>query len=315
MTVTSPAVFLQNGTYSATPIRRAFASIMRPGIVGAGDLLVSANGVANMTVNIAVGSAWIPGTELATQGYYFFENITSILNKSVAAADAINGRRDLVVARIKDQEFSGLVNTADIEVITGTPAASPADPTVPANCLVLARLTVGAGVTAIVTGSITDLRTTYTGQSRSAALGGLVIATSTTLPTTGLYNGLPVWAIDNKTLYVYNGSSFDVITAIAGLWSTPTLLNSWVNAGGVYQVAQYRKIGDVVQLRGSVKNGTVGTAMFNLPTGFRPPAQLVFATLDGLNAAARFDVEAGGNVSMLTGNNGQFNLQAQFSVT
>lgn len=316
MTVTSPAVFLQNGSYSASPIRRALASIIRPGIVGVNDLAVSANGVANMSVNIAIGGAWVPGTELAAvQGYYFFENITAVINKSVAASDPTNGRRDLVVARIKDQEYSGLLNTADVEVVTGTPAASPVDPTVPANSLVLARLTVAAGVTAIVTGSIADLRTTYTGQARSAALGGLIVATSTTFPTTNLYNGLTVWAIDNKTMYVYNGSTWDLFGQAPGVWGAPTLLNSWTNFGAPHQVAQYRKIGDMVYCRGLIKLGTINAVAFNLPVGFRPPADLLFTSTDA-GAVGEISVSSAGDVKPTNTNNTYQSLNGIiFSVT
>ena len=318
MTVTSPAVFLQNGSYSASPIRRAFASIMRPGIVGSADLQVQPNGVNNMTVNIGTGAAWIPGTELAaTQGYYFFENISAVVNKSVAASDPTNGRRDLVVARIKDQEFSGLLNTADFEVITGTPAASPADPTVPANCLVLARLTVAAGVTIINAGAITDLRTTYTGQARTTALGGILVCTTTTLPTTNLYNGLTVWTTDAKALYVYNGSTWDLVTSYAAPWSTATLVNSWANFGSGNQDAQYRKIGDIVYVRGMVKNGTTtaGTTIYNLPVGYRPLTQQVFPTIDGNNAIGRFDVTTAGNLIIQVGANNAFLINGSFSTS
>jgi hypothetical protein len=303
MTVTSPAVFLQNGSYGASPIRRALASIIRPGIISAGDLAVSQNGTPNMSVNIATGAAWVPGTELpASQGYYFFENITAVLNKSVAASDPTNGRRDLVVARIKDQEFSGLLNTADIEVVTGTPAASPADPTVPANCWVLARLTVAAGVTTIVTGNITDLRTSYPTQTRSAALGGFIPILSSNPPTSGLYPGLPLWATDAKGLYVYNGTTFDLVTTVPTAWVAPTLLNSWANFGAPHQVAQYRKIGDMVYCRGLIRLGTFGSAAFTLPAGFRPPASVIFTSADNATPG-EVTVDVSGNVIPTATNN------------
>lgn len=58
-------------------------------------------------------------------------------------------------------------------------------------------------------------------------------------------------------------------------WTAPTLLNSWVNFGGSSQVAQYRKIGDRVEIRGGVKSGTTNP-IFNLPVGFRPPASVAY---------------------------------------
>lgn len=323
MAAETPPFVLQAGSHPAETVRRFVHGTMgqRGGIVGYNDLTVSANGTPNMTVNVAAGEIFVAGTESANQGLYFGEN-RSTLSLAIAAADSTNARRDLIVARVRDAAYSGATNTFTIEVVTGTPAASPADPTLPANCWLLARVAVAANATNISSGNITDLRTSYVHastnilqQTKAAALGGILICRSTTRPTVGLSYGVMIFEDDTRSLYFYNGSGWELITTVPTGWASPTLLNSWVNAGGVYQVAQYRKVGDMVQLRGSVKNGTVGTAMFNLPAGFRPPAQVVFATLDGLNAAARFDVEAGGNVSMLTGNNGQFNLQAQFSVS
>jgi hypothetical protein len=63
-------------------------------------------------------------------------------------------------------------------------------------------------------------------------------------------------------------------------WTPVTaFLNGWSNYGGVYQVAQYRKVGDVVHLRGLIKNApgvaSPGTPAFVLPTGYRPPANLI----------------------------------------
>lgn len=318
MAVQSPPVFLQAGSHPAEDVRRMMYSIVgqRGGIVGAGDLAVTQNGTPNMSVNIATGDVFIPGTEATYQGVYHSENRGS-LNLTVTAAHATNGRRDLVVARVKDSAYSGASDTLSVEVLAGTPAGSPVDPTVPANCWVLARLTVDAAVTSIVTAKITDLRTTYPSQTRAAALGGLVVGTSTSPPTTNLYAGLPLWTTDTKSLYVYNGSTWDLVSAVATAWTAPTLLNSWVNFGGVYVGAAYRKVGDMVQLRGSIKNGTVtaGTTIYTLPVGFRPPATHVFATLDGNNAISRFDVDASGNVAIQTGTNAQFTVQGQFSTS
>ena len=59
-------------------------------------------------------------------------------------------------------------------------------------------------------------------------------------------------------------------------WVTPTLLNSWADYIDAFdqQVIQYRKVGDIVHIRGA---GTgVSGAVFMLPAGYRPPATLVF---------------------------------------
>lgn len=130
------------------------------GIVRATDFAVTQNGTPNMSVNVAAGGAFIRGTQNANQGAYHVWNDGTV-NLSISAADATNGRRDLVIAQVRDAFYSGATNDARITVVTGTAAASPVDPSLASfpNALVLARITVAAGDTAINTADITDLRT------------------------------------------------------------------------------------------------------------------------------------------------------------
>ena len=60
-------------------------------------------------------------------------------------------------------------------------------------------------------------------------------------------------------------------------WVAPTFTNSWVNFGGTRETAGYYKDRDRVYLKGSIKNGTLSTAAFTLPSGYRPAADLVFS--------------------------------------
>lgn len=63
--------------------------------------------------------------------------------------------------------------------------------------------------------------------------------------------------------------SYEVITPEA--WIAPALLNSWVFAGAPANPAGYYKDKfNVVHLRGCVKNGVIGSVIFNLPVGYRP---------------------------------------------
>lgn len=52
-------------------------------------------------------------------------------------------------------------------------------------------------------------------------------------------------------------------------WTNLTFSNGWSAAGG-FQVPQYRKIGDIVYLRGTMNSGTMSVAASTLPSGFRP---------------------------------------------
>ena len=153
------------------------------GVYAAGDLLVTQNGGGNMSVNVAVGRVALFGTESTYQGTYTGENRTSVVNVVIAASHATLARIDIIVAKVMDAAYSGASNTFSIVAVTGTAAASPVAPTTPANAIVLARVAVAALSTTVLTAAITDYRT------RTIALGGRIICTSTTRPTVGLVAG------------------------------------------------------------------------------------------------------------------------------
>lgn len=98
------------------------------------------------------------------------------------------------------------------------------------------------------------------------------------------------------------------------VWTAPAFLNAWANFGGVWQVAQYRRVGDVVQIRGTVNAGVIGAAVFVLPVGFRPPADMAFS-VPTFGTFGTLVVTGAGNVIANTGSNVAFWLTAQFSVT
>lgn len=61
-------------------------------------------------------------------------------------------------------------------------------------------------------------------------------------------------------------------------WTSVTFQNGWVNAGGSSSNVQYRKIGDVVYLRGRMNPGSFGLPAFTLPSGFRPSTDIDLPT-------------------------------------
>jgi len=98
-------------------------------------------------------------------------------------------------------------------------------------------------------------------------------------------------------------------------WIAPTFLNGWVNFGSGQQVAQYRKVGDLVYLRGVVKSGTLGASAFNLPAGYRPPLDLAFA-VSSAGAFGNIAVNATGDVIPANGNVVSFHFNGVcFSIT
>lgn len=101
-------------------------------------------------------------------------------------------------------------------------------------------------------------------------------------------------------------------------WTAVTFQNSWANSGGTAQDMEYRKIGDIVYLRGTILNGTINTTAFALPSGFRPPADAVLTTsgYNGVaNAVCRVAIDTSGNVVVLTSFNNEVNINGSFSVT
>jgi hypothetical protein len=172
MTLRSTPTFVQGGSHPAENVRLMVQSLLAGatgafaggvgafdaghGVGRAGDLLVEENGTPNMSVEVAAGGGFVRNTDSADGGVYHVYNDAPV-NLVIAAADPSDPRWDLVIARVRDSEYSGSDDDALLEVVAGTPDASPADPVVPDNSLVLARVVVAAGVSSITDAAITNL--------------------------------------------------------------------------------------------------------------------------------------------------------------
>lgn len=87
-----------------------------------------------------------------------------------------------------------------------------------------------------------------------------------------------------------------------GDWTNLTYGSGWgdYNAAS-WQRGQYRKIGDLVQLRGLVARlSGVGTTIATLPGGHAPPVQIL-NQVNGTDAHARVDITAGGSLVLAAG--------------
>lgn len=100
---------------------------------------------------------------------------------------------------------------------------------------------------------------------------------------------------------------------LAPSWTAPTLINGWLPFGSGWSVPGYRKVGDMVQLRGMVKSGTTGN-IFTLPTGYASPNTMNFpAVSNDLFCQIRI---SGTGVTALNYNNAWVMLDGiQFSTT
>jgi hypothetical protein len=146
--------------YSANEMRQAMALALmydgrllggRQGVrPGGAQLQVSLGG---STISVQPGVACVDPGLSTPQGPYWVA-IPATETATLTPADATNPRKDIVVARVydNDEDSSGL-RLARTEYIAGTPAASPSRPATPAGAMRLATIDVPAsgGGSAVVT--------------------------------------------------------------------------------------------------------------------------------------------------------------------
>lgn len=95
-----------------------------------------------------------------------------------------------------------------------------------------------------------------------------------------------------------------LLEAAGGLhpWKDVTLMqpafqSTWTNYGAdFWQWAQFRRVGDMVEVRGLVRTGADNTSVFILPPGYRPTADLIFPVDSASIKHARVDIDSAGNV-------------------
>ena len=139
--------------------------------------------------------------------------------------------------------------------------------------------------------------------------GQLQLATYTTATT---FTGTAVAALAVDTVGNVIQTPLNATTAPA--WLALPLQGGWANYGNGYMPAQYRKVGDVVELRGLVQGG--GYTIATLPAGYRPTAgRGLFAVQTNANTIGRIDIDTAGSIMMVQGNNGWISLDnVRFSI-
>lgn len=266
MTVQNPPIFLQAGSHPAEDVRRMFTGLMdgRQGVIK-GLTVTEKSGTANMSVDVAEGSAFIGGTEATYQGLYFVEN-RGVTNLVISASDPTNARYDLIVAKVQDAGYSGATNAWSLAVVTGIAAATPLFPAVPSNAIVLARVLVSAAVASIVNASITSLisasatdgTTTLINRGFAAAKGGTIVCTSTTRPTTSLYEGIVIYETDTNRQYTYSGSAW-VLTNDDGWTNVTPFIYQSVSVTKTVNYCRSRRSGNTVRFQGYCSITSAGT--------------------------------------------------------
>lgn len=98
----------------------------------------------------------------------------------------------------------------------------------------------------------------------------------------------------------HNAISAALTALLPTAWVALPFAVNWASSGG-YQPAQYRRVGDVVQLRGTAARTPVtlvDETVATLPVGFRPPAtESYIAQVFG--GGVRMDIGADGRIGVL----------------
>lgn len=213
MTTVTRALHLTDEGAQAADVRRFYAHMFGDsvGVFGTDLAVTEKSGTPDMSVDVADGFALCAGTESASQGSYIVEN-DGVQNVSIAAADPTNDRHDLICAYVTDTDEGAGTSTAIIGATTGTPAASPSDPTAPDNSVVLARVVVPNAASSITNSDITDLRFTTTGQTRVGTITSeRIVGYDTSNDATTLNPGYTSVAGLSVTFTAHDGYAYEVI--------------------------------------------------------------------------------------------------------
>lgn len=299
-TVDVAALTLSTGTSSVVAARGGVLPA-----AGAEPLLVAAS--TGMQVAINPGYAVVPNVTSNLYGAYRM-GLLSQGTITIATSDVTNPRIDLIVAQVIDN--GDPTSVSQVAVLTGTPAPTPAPPSLTGlHVVVLAQIAVAANASSIVAGNITDKRAFTTPP------GAPLIVTSQTQrdAITAPYDGMKVYRRDtgNEEIWKKASSSWVVVGSVTDSgWITFPYLNGFTGNSGS---PAYRKIQvgpqPRVYLRGTVQNPGFltfglggGQTIGQLPTGFRPTYDVFIA------ASTQFTNESACR-AQINASNGQVTFQ------
>jgi hypothetical protein len=204
MTFRQPPSYLQNASLPAVNDRLLLGTFVRSeGVLSPTHLAASAASSGTDTV-LTAGGVFVKNDLDTVGGYYWTYNDASY-NVHHAASNPTSPRIDTIAVRVRDTEYSGLNNDSDAIVVTGTPAASPLAPALPAGSSYYPLYDVR-----IPQGSTAATQYTYTDRRVVARLRGDVvpIATQTLLSTLDAYPGLTAIALDTGKLWMFSGTTW-----------------------------------------------------------------------------------------------------------
>lgn len=272
------------------------ALLPRPGRRIGGGLEVTVGGTPESAIVQAGGGVLVDTSRGG--GYVFVVPSTVTINLSTRPSSGLS-RIDNVIVVVKNQDIivGDAAREIDVQVQTGTAAASPTAPTVPTGALKLAALTVPA------TGSVT----VGAGPGYTTGLGGVLpVASSTERDAIeNKYRGLIVYRVDTNVWQGWNGTAWDYLHYGDTGWATISGFASGFS-GETGKLPKKRTIrGNEVKIKGRI-NGTfaANSVVPVLNAGALPsPPEQIERQVTGNSAAStcRAYIGTDGSVTVVTG--------------
>lgn len=225
--VNPPLHLTLDDVYTGADLGRPFRDLIAEGVVGAGDLEVSAG--SGLSVDVAAGSGWVLGlSNPDVQPIYRVRN-DATLSVALEGADGSNPRLDAIVAEVRDSAFSGSQSDFRIYAIAGTPAPSPGIGTLPDNHLLLATVTVPAGASTIDGEDIVDYRNrAYIGGGAAALKPStdylLCAKNGPIAPAEDVWEAVTEWSTVDDAAPGFDDETGVYTVPTSGLWSVQVSL-------------------------------------------------------------------------------------------
>lgn len=276
------------------------------GVAAGGDLAVTTTGALGYSV--AAGHFGLPGTSATGQGMYVGYNDAAVTG-TLPARNATNPYIAYICVQIRDSDEDATGSEdATIAVIQGTPAASPAAPSVPSSLgslLILSEVLVPSSANG---GPVvfTDRRMYLN------SVGGVQRVTSALRPTgSALYAGLTIHELDTNREFRHNGTGLVFMahtgrenlargeTVAGGVIDADTTgsLTDWVLPFSV-TAPPWATVARVTCLIAGITEATAGQNTYLVRFGLGTSYQPVLAAVVGTGTTGRFQVVLVGAITL-----------------
>ena len=286
-------------------------TINNTSILGSGNININPNYIAGIGINIT--GATISNTITS------YNDLTDLPTIPEYTGDLINNSDFVTSNELAEVAFNGNYNAlSDTPVIPDATSDLTNDSGfIDKNVNDLTYYTLSSSLSAVATsGSYNDLLNTPTIPTVNNATltiqkNGTTVNTFTANASSNVTANITV---PTKTSDLTNDSGFSVINDTG--WITPTLNTGFTQAAlasaGDFM---YRRIGNIVYIKGSVKGFTATSqSCVQLPTGYRPSTRIDFYASESGDYIAKFMVTYQGNITYLGGTRGSVSSSQWFNL-